>query len=316
MSRQKSSKSLSLQAWFVRSLLRGSAALSWRGTRRLGDGLGWLASHTPNRFHFDSLRNLEVCLPELEPAEREHLARVSLVETCRSIAEIGIMWNWPVDRVLPLERTTTNGHLLEEGMAAGKGVLLLAPHIGNWEFLTHYLMRRHPLTGLYRPPRIAEMDSLIKDARERGGATLLPANRRGLRDLLQTLRAGGLVAILPDQQPRHGQGVFAPFFHLPALTLTLVASLLRRVPAEVVFAWAQRRSDGFDVHFLKAPEGLDDPDDVVAATRLNLGVEACVRACPEQYTWSYRRFRSRPPEESRAVARGEPPKVLYKGWEN
>ena len=194
-------------------------------------------------------------------------------------------------------------------------MLLLAPHIGNWEFVTHFLMHRHHVTALYRKPRIDQMDELVRSARQRGGATLLPATPRGLRNFYKTLAAGGLVAILPDQEPLKNHGVFAPFFHLPALTMTLVAALLRRVPATVVYGWAQRRPDGFDVHFREAPAGLDDPDDVVAAHRLNQGVEACVRECPEQYTWSYRRFRTRPPEEQEAVAGGAPPKVTYKGWE-
>ena len=312
MAQRKESKDLPVQAWFVRNLIRTTAGLSWRGTQRLGNALGWLAWRSPNRFRFDSLRNLEVCLPELEPRERDRLARVSLVETCRSIAESGIMWNWPVDKLHPLERDTNNADLLESGMKAGKGVLVLAPHLGNWEFLIHWVMRRHPITALYRPPRVAQMDTLIRSARGRGGATLVPATRSGIREVLRTLSAGGLVGILPDQQPLQGHGVYAPFFHLPALTLTLVGALLRRTSALPLFGWAQRNADGYDVHFREAADGLDDPDDVVAATRLNLGIEACVRHCPEQYTWSYRRFRTRPPEELEAVRRGEPPRVPYK----
>lgn len=313
MSPSKASKNLPIQAWFARNLIRGTAGLSWRGTQRLGSALGWLAWRTPNRFRFDSLRNLEVCLPELKAHEHQRLARTSLVETCRSIAETGIMWHWPVERVHSLEREAINADLLKRGMAAGKGVVVLGPHLGNWEFLTHHLGRHYPVTALYRPPRIAQMDTLIRSARQRGGATLVPATRRGIREVLSTLTAGGLVGILPDQQPLRGHGVYAPLFHLPALTLTLVGALLRRTSALPIFAWAERGADGFDIHFREAPDGLDDPDDTVAAAALNRGIEACIRQCPEQYTWSYRRFRTRPVEELEAVRRGEPPRVAYKG---
>ena len=315
MSQNKKSQQSPVQGWFARHLIRRTASLSWRATQRLGSGLGRLAWRTPNRYRFDTLRNLEFCLPELDGAERERIARQSLVETCRSIAETGIMWHWPVERVLELERESSGEHLLDQGMEAGRGVLLLAPHIGNWEFLTHYLMRRHQLTGLYRKPRIEQLDELVRSARERGGATLLPATPRGLRAFYKALASGGLVAILPDQEPLKKHGAFAPFFHLPALTITLAAALLRRVPAKVIYGWAQRGPEGFDVHFREAPPGLDDPENVRAATQLNKGVEACIRACPEQYIWSYRRFRTRPQAEQDAVAMGAPPKVTYKGWE-
>lgn len=280
----------------------------------MGSGLGRLAWHTPNSLRHDSLRNLEFCLPELEVAERKRIARASLDETGRSIAETGIVWHWPVERVLGLERGTVNGDLLDRGMQEGKGVLLLAPHIGNWEFLIQHLRSRYPITSLYRKPRIDQLDDIVRSGRERGGATMLPATPRGLHGFYKALASGGLVGILPDQEPLKKHGAFAPFFHLPALTITLVAALLRRVPAFVVFAWAQRRADGFEVHYREAPPGLDDADDVEAATQLNRGIEACIRECPEQYIWSYRRFRTRPQSEQLAVARGASPKVTYKGW--
>jgi KDO2-lipid IV(A) lauroyltransferase len=102
---------------------------------------------------------------------------------------------------------------------------------------------------------------------------------------------------LPDQEPKADRGsVFAPFFGVPAFTMLLVNRLARRTGARVVFLFAERLpgAQGFWLHCLEAPEGVDAEDDVEAATALNLGVERCVRVCPEQYVWSYKRFRSRP----------------------
>lgn len=124
---------------------------------------------------------------------------------------------------------------------------------------------------------------------------------------MQGLRQGQVVGILPDQEPLKDHGVFAPFFGIPVLTMTLVGRLVRRFEAEVVFGAAERTAKGkFRVRIIEAPEGLGDKDPVRAATQLNLGVEQCVRASPEQYTWSYRRFRTRPPEELAARAAREP----------
>jgi len=217
-----------------------------------------------------------------------------LIETARTYAEFGAMWHWSPERLRRLEHAVDSGELMREGMARGKGVVLLVPHIGNWEFLLHYLMRCYGLTALYRPPRVTELDEHLRRNRQRSGATLVPPTSKGLRTLLTTLSEGRLVGILPDQEPLKDKGVFAPFFGFPALTMTLVGALARRFDACVVFGYAMRCPEGFRIRFREAPPGLDDPDDVVAATRLNQGVENCVRECAEQYLWSYRRFRTRP----------------------
>jgi KDO2-lipid IV(A) lauroyltransferase len=142
------------------------------------------------------------------------------------------------------------------------------------------------------------MDAFIRRARERFGAELVPADRTGMRRIVEALAAGEGLGILPDQEPLKQHGVFAPFFGTPALTMTLVARLTRKYGAVSIFGYCERTSSGgFRLRFQPAPEGLDSEDLAVAATQLNRGVEECVRRCPEQYTWSYRRFRTRPPSE-------------------
>ena len=240
---------------------------------------------------------------DLSDRDRVAMTKRSLVATGRNTAEAGAMWKWSSQRLRKLEAGVENEELLDRGMERGKGVLLLAPHIGNWEFVSHFLMWRYPVLSLYRPPRISELDSLIRHARQRLGAEMVPATGAGLRAFARALGEGRLVAILPDQEPLKRHGVFAPFFGVDALTMTLVRSLLRRYEASVVFAFAERNKNGrFKVRFVAPPQGLADADPVRAATQLNLGVETCVRLCPIQYMWSYRRFRTRPPSETVAAA--------------
>ena len=196
--------------------------------------------------------------------------------------------------------------LVEAGLAGGKGVIVLAPHIGHWEFALISLNSRTPIMPLYRPPRIAELDDFIRESRERLGAELAPATAAGLRRFTRTLKQGRVVAILPDQEPLKKNGVFAPFFGHQALTMTLVGSLVRRYSPVVVICFAERTTKGrFRVHLRPGPDGLADPDPVVAATALNGAIEECAREFPAQYTWSYRRFKTRPPEELAAMERGE-----------
>jgi KDO2-lipid IV(A) lauroyltransferase len=99
---------------------------------------------------------------------------------------------------------------------------------------------------------------------------------------------------MPDHVPRSG-GVVAPFFGVPALTLTLLPRLAQRTGARVLLLFVERlsRSRGFRVHFRESPAALAAPDPVVACTAMNAAVEACVRDAFTQYQWNYKRFKAR-----------------------
>ncbi len=298
MTQRKATRSSPLQGVLARATLWLCARLPIRWAQALGAFLGWLAWMLPAAFRRSSVDNLARCFPELPAAERRRLARRSLIATGRTAAEAGALWGWPPERLAALEEEVVGGELLAAALASGRGTLLLLPHIGNWEVFNHFLMRRAPFLALYRPPRVAQLDGLVRRARQRTGCRMAPATRAGLKELYRWLDGGSLALILPDQEPLKRHGVFAPFFGVPALTMTLVGRLARRLRPNLLYGYAERRPDGrFRIHFRPAPEGLDDADPVVAAARLNRGVEECVRACPEQYTWSYKRFRTRPPDE-------------------
>ena len=116
--------------------------------------------------------------------------------------------------------------------------------------------------------------------------------------LYARLRSGGTVGILPDQQPKAGDGVFAPFFGIPALTMTLLSRLAARTGAIVLFAWCERIGDGdapaYALHVEAAPPGIADEDPEVAAAALNAKVEHIARRDPAQYQWTYKRYTLRP----------------------
>lgn len=298
MTETKFSKSAPFLGGMAKLSLACFARLPIGMAQRLGAGLGHLVWLLPNRLRTSSTRNIDLCLPELTAAERRQLARRSLIEMGKSYAELGALWSWPTERLAELEEGVENEELFEGCLDADRGLILLAPHIGNWEFFNHFLMLRRPFMALYRQVRVRELEPVLRRARERTGCRMAPANRVGLRMIHRELAGGGVVFILPDQEPLKKQGIFSPFFGVPALTMTLVARLCQSLDSRVLYAFAERQLGGrFRVHFRPGPEGLDDPDLQVAVARMNRGVEDCVRACPEQYLWSYRRFRTRPPEE-------------------
>lgn len=277
----------------ARALVRLVARLPIRTLHRLGSALGWVMIHWPNRQRRNALINLRLCFPELGPDELIRLRDRSLVETGKTYLEIGYLWLRPLDEVHALVREVRGAEFLRR--RPGQGLIVLSPHHGAWELAGLHMARQGPSAIFYKPQR--HLDDLILAARRRCGAQLAPITARGIRALVQALERGEYVGVLPDQEPKENKGaVFAPFFGIPAFTMLLVNRLSRRTGAPVIFMFAERLPGdaGFRMHCIPAPEGVDSADEVVAATALNRGIEQCVRICPEQYAWSYKRFRSRP----------------------
>ena len=280
-------------------LMKGLALLPLPVVQRLGVVLGWLYYRIPNREQATARINIGLCFPELSTQQREQLLRLNLQESAKSLLEMPGIWHGDADRMVAQLQLGDGAQLPQLALKQNRGVIIAAPHLGAWEVGVHYLATLAPATVLYRPPKEQAMESTIVSGRSKGGARLVPTTAAGVKALYEALHRNELVAILPDQQPRHvgrSAGVFAPFFGFPALTMVLVNRLAKKTGAVVIYTYVERLPDaqGYRMHFLAAPDRLDDPDPLVAAAALNRGVEACVRRCPEQYQWSYRRFSVRP----------------------
>jgi KDO2-lipid IV(A) lauroyltransferase len=123
----------------------------------------------------------------------------------------------------------------------------------------------------------------------------VPADKEGVLELLRLLNDKGVIAVLPDQEPSRKSGVFAPFFGQTALTGNLIGDLARKTPAYLLCCYAKRLDDGKYCVVLKPAKDEIRSDDLVAsATALNQSIEACILDCPDQYQWSYKRFRRAP----------------------
>jgi len=276
------------------SVLRAVSRLPLSLAHRLGTGIGWLMLKIPNKQRRNALINIRLCFPHLDTDQALAFRRRSFLEYYKTYSEFAYLWFRPVPKVLSLVCEVSGGELLCRD--DGRGVIALSPHLGAWELAGLYLSAQGPTTTLYKPQ--PEVDRLIRKVRGRTGAELVPTDRRGIRRLIQTLRRGEYVGILPDQEPKLSPGsVFAPFFGVPALTMLLINRLVRKTGARVIFLFALRlpRAKGFHIHCLRAPVGIDSEDEITAATALNQGIEDAVNTCPEQYLWAYKRFRRRPP---------------------
>ena len=285
--------------WGAR-VLRGGLALvgrlPLRVLQRLGAGLGALLRIVRGRTARVAERNLALCFPERSAQARALLHREALAATAQTALECARLWTRPAADNVALVRQVHGQALFDAALAAPAGLVVAAPHLGNWELLNQWLASRTPLTIVYRAPRQRWIEGVLRQGRGAPGVTQVRADPGAVRILLRTLQQGGVLGILPDQQPKQGEGVFAPFFGHPALTMTLLPRLAQRTGATVLFAFAERLAAGagYAVHFLPAPAGLDDPDPQRAAAALNAGVEACARRLPAQYQWTYKRFGRQP----------------------
>ena len=148
--------------------------------------------------------------------------------------------------------------------------------------------------ALFRPARKAWLEPLVAQARNRPYLETVPTSLSGVRTLMRTLRGGGYTAILPDQVPPQGQGVWAPFFGRPVYTMTLVSKLAQQSGALVLLSWCERLAPGegycihmqpWDVPAFRHPD--TSPEE--AALAINQAVEHLVRSAPGQYLWGYAR---------------------------
>ena len=272
----------------------------------LGGLFGTLAYVLPTRTRWLTRINLGLCLPELDARARARLGRASSREAARFALELGGLWSRPRERALELVREVHGLEHAEAAFARGRGVVAITPHMGSWELAGLWASSRWTMTSLYKPPRVRALERFYLERRQQLGARLVPAGSSGVVAIVRALRANELVAILPDQDPGQGSGRFTPFFGVPASTSVLVPRLVQRTGAAALVAACVRLSGarGFAMHITPASQGLADPDLDAATAVLNADIEGLVRRFPEQYLWSYPRFRRSPPGVSSRYPRG------------
>lgn len=217
-------------------------------------------------------------------------ARRASAETGAMIMETPKVW---LDYATCLNKThSDDGDVVAQALSENRGILYLTPHLGCFEITARYIARSGPITVMYRPPRWAPLEPVMEQARNIPGLKAVPANMQGVRQFVRALRRGEAVGMLPDQVPRGGEGIWTPFFERPAYTMTLAAKLALQTGVAVMLTAGERlpEGEGWRIHYVRLPEPLgDDINDVVEA--INRAMETLIRRFPEQYLWSYSRYK-------------------------
>ncbi|MDB5855010.1 MAG: lysophospholipid acyltransferase family protein [Herminiimonas sp.] len=215
-------------------------------------------------------------------------------ESGKSLMELPFLWCAPLDRVAG-SVSIVDWDMALELIDSGRGAIFLTPHLGCFEMLAQKVSTLRPLTVLYRPPRSAMLQPLMEAGRTRPNLTLAPASLKGVRIMLRSLRNGQTIGLLPDQVPQSGEGAWAEFFGRPAYTMTLPARLheLTRAPIMLAYALRRPRGQGYTMHFLPFGHRLDGTPEQQARA-INAAMEEVIAQCPEQYFWSYNRYKTPP----------------------
>ena len=234
------------------------------------------------------------------------VARPAIAEAGRFVAELPRLWLRPrTQSCLGNVEVSGQSHA-EQAFARGKGVIFFGPHCGSFELGPQALAELYgPITAIYRPARMAWLARLESLARDRQNLTVVPASLSGIRLMHKTLKANQAVAMLTDQVPPEGLGIWAPFFGRPAYTMTLAARLALQSGAVLLPVSCERlpRGRGYRLQIWPALvdgegcEGRGKSDTVRAdmlkvVTRVNQAIEAIVLSQPGQYLWGYARYKT------------------------
>ena len=297
--------------WLLLGWLRLMAALPWQRavavSRVIGRALWYLMTERRDVV----IRNLEICFPELDSRTRLALARRNFESVAISIAEIAIAW---FGRSPPPVRIEGREHL-DAALAHGHGVILYSGHFTTLELTAKFVKPLTPrFAFMFRNRRNPLLDAL--QARGRRRTAHLSFDNTDSRTMLQALRDNSVVWYAPDQAYGGPGAELLPFFGEPAMT-NVATTRLARLSGAVVLPFQFRRLDdgsGYCVRFEPPVAGVPSDDAVADTMRLTSILERFVRACPEQYLWTHRRFRGRRNLPDVYARRTKPQVATRTGW--
>ncbi|MBK7954171.1 MAG: lipid A biosynthesis acyltransferase [Candidatus Accumulibacter sp.] len=266
----------------------------------LGNGLGVVIYGLAGRRRHIVLVNLALCFPELTERQRRQLARAHFQILTRSVLERSLLWWASPERLSRLIRVDGEEQM-RALLDAGRPVLMLAPHFVGLDAGGVGIAMRFDSASIYAVQSNPVFDRLLLRGRRRFGDQLLLSRQDSVRASVRAMKSGRPLYYLPDMDFGKRDSIFVPFFGVQAATIPGL-SRLARLAGAVVVPCVTRILPGGEGYVVSVGEPWPDfpSADVEADTRrMNAWIEAAVRSMPEQYYWVHRRFKTRPPGESR-----------------
>jgi KDO2-lipid IV(A) lauroyltransferase len=280
--------------WLGLGFLRIFEPLPRRLLYLLGRGLGLLVFLFPTPFKRIAIRNIELCLPELDAAEKRRILREHFAGLGCALFETAISW-WSSNQRIRHITMMTGLDNLKAAQATGRGVLLLSAHFNSIEIGCRALAARMPLNVMYRPTKNELIGEFVHSRRAVQTRRAIP--RDDVRTLIKALKDGDVVWYAPDQSYRKKSAEMVKLFGIPAATNTATSRIAGITHALVLPYFFERlRGGGYRGVIHPALDNFPTDDPVSDTERFNRIVEAEVRRMPDQYLWIHRRFKGLTPD--------------------
>tara|TARA_Y100000385_G_scaffold281418_1_gene334193 strand:+ start:35 stop:877 length:843 start_codon:yes stop_codon:yes gene_type:complete len=274
----------------IRLFLAFCSLLPLKLNHHLGAFIGYLLYVFNSDAKSVSKQNLKICFPSLIDSDLKRLLRKVLIETGKGLTESGLIWNQNFKDNAKLIRNINGEHYLDNS----KKTILLVPHIGCWEITGRVLADIREVTFMFRPLRSIKQNDYLFARRNQGNLTMASADKPGILKIHRALNNGELVGMLPDQDPGEEGGLMIPFFGKKVNTMTLLVRIAKKHNAQVLMFWAKRLDDGkgYDLNLEPIDLEVRGKDLEHRLIQMNQSIEDLIRRQPEQYMWSYKRFKS------------------------
>ncbi|MCG9723460.1 LpxL/LpxP family Kdo(2)-lipid IV(A) lauroyl/palmitoleoyl acyltransferase [Shewanella sp. Isolate7] len=289
--------------WLGVGLMRLTQLLPLRAQMKLGRGIGRLAMAIAGSRVNTAKRNIELCFPEMSPAEQQALLTRNFEETGKAIFDIANAWWWSDERI-QRHMTIKGQENVEQTLAAGQGVILFAVHCLPLEMGARIFGQFQPGIGVYRPHNNPLMEYLQVKGRLRSNKGLVP--KRDLRQMVRSLRNPDVIWYTADQDFGRSSAVFIPFFAVQeAATITGATTLAKLGKAKVLpFVVVRNQDDkGYTIEIQPPLEDFPGENELEDAKRGNRIVESIIGRSPAQYMWLHRRFKTRPNKDDPSLYR-------------
>ena len=256
----------------------------------LGASIGKLLYILGSEAKKVSAQNIKICFPELSSAGQDSLVKNALIHTGKNLTESGLIWNQSFSKNANYVSDFNGEHYLD----SSKKTILLVPHIGCWELTGRVLANSRKVTFMFKPLKSQKQNDYLFKRRNKGNLTMARADKPGILKIQRALKNNELIGMLPDQDPGKEGGIMSPFFNKEANTMTLLAKIANKNDLQVLMFWAKRLPKGKGYELNLEPVNLNLNGDTLEDHVLSMNhcVEDLIRKMPEQYMWSYKRFKA------------------------
>jgi Kdo2-lipid IVA lauroyltransferase/acyltransferase len=276
---------------FMRLLAR--LPLSW--VRALGWVMGQVLHRVAARRRRIARTNWMLCFPHSPPAECHRAVRQHFVHFVQ--AWLDRSWLWEAEEAVVRSRLKLVGHTA--ALQGQQPTVLLAPHFVGLDAggTALALLAPRDYISIYAEQLNAAADQWIRRGRLRFGTVRLVSKHQGLRPVVQALRSGGALYLLPDMDMGRSESVFVPFFGVATATVPSLPRLAQLGRAQVVPVATRMTREGYELEVFEPWPDYPTEDPVADTAKMNRYIEDLIRTMPEQYFWVHKRFKTRPEGE-------------------